>query len=291
MELPWRQDVAGSGHHRGCVEATRASPPEMDFTKEPLMRRTFSWRSIALSTAMLTGSGACYGEEFAPFANAEYTAAAPTAVDESSASSAPASAELRAILDRLERQERELNSLRSAVNDRAIPAQEASFADAAADDKKKADAGPLKKIDTIVKPTATIFGRLVFDHIAYEDDPALVAATGVDRLNETGFSTVRLGAKGNVYENVLYQVEVEFEGTEVDYKDVYVDVTNAPALGTIRVGHFREPYSVEENSSNLYNTFMERSSARGAFVPSRNFGLMAFDYIAENDNWSCRRVS
>jgi phosphate-selective porin OprO/OprP len=195
-------------------------------------------------------------------------------------------ADVRLMIERLDR---EVQSLRSQLDHQrqtqAHPA--ANLADAtaeAAQDKKPQS--PLKKIDIISKPVMVIQGRMFFDHIMYEDDPALFAATGVDRLNETGFNTVRIGAKGTIYENVTYDMDVEFEGTETDFKDIYVEFLNAPYLGTIRLGHFKEFFSLEEITSSRFITFMQRSSAHGAFVPSRNFGIMAYNYIAEDDNWS-----
>ena len=57
--------------------------------------------------------------------------------------------------------------------------------------------------------------------------------------------------------------------------DVYVDVKELPWLGHIRVGHFKEPFSLEDYGTNdVYQTFMERSSANDAFSPNRNFGVM-----------------
>lgn len=238
------------------------------------MRQRCWWRTLALSASFAFTGGLTAAQAQESYGEA-YAEPAPVSASESSA-------ELRAILARLDAQERELNSLRSLVNQ--TPAKEASLsADAAAD---TAADGPCKKVDIVSKPSFAVFGRLFFDHIMYEDDPALVAATGVDRLNETGFNTARLGGKGTVYENVIGQVEVEFEGSEVDFKDVFIEVTNAPALGTVRVGHFKEPFSLEELTSSRFITFMNRSLPHSAFVPSRNFGVMASNYILENENWS-----
>jgi phosphate-selective porin OprO/OprP len=204
-------------------------------------------------------------------------------------------ADVRAMIERMDRMDREVQSLRSQLEqERQIKAQPAAntaggmLADAAASQPAAPQdaGGALKEIEIISKPTVTVFGRMFFDHIMYEDDPPLVAATGVDRLNETGFDTIRIGAKGNAYENVLYQVEVEFEGTETDFKDCYIEANNAPYLGNVRVGHFRENFSLEETTSSRFITWMERSIAHSALVPSRSFGLMAYDEFPENDNWS-----
>jgi phosphate-selective porin OprO/OprP len=231
-----------------------------------------------LSAAMVLGggiSGAAAQEPY--YSDAPYAAAQP----------ADSTAELRAAIDRLGR---EVDDLRGQLQDqRQTRGASAVAADTAAD-AAAADApqSPLKKIEIVSKPSMTIEGRMYFDHIMFEDHPALVPPTpgGIDRLNETGFNTIRFGAKGTIYENVLYAAEVEFEGSETDFKDIYIELTNAPILGNVRVGHFKEPFSIEEQTSSRFITFMNRSLINGAFVPARNFGVMAYDIIADDDNWS-----
>jgi phosphate-selective porin OprO/OprP len=192
--------------------------------------------------------------------------------------------EVTALRQRLDAYETELREMRARINDQSST-QFASLADDKAKSEEKKDE-VFKPAELITKPTITVFGRIFFDHIMYDDDPGLVTATGIDRQNETGFNTIRLGAKGNVYENVLYQVEVEFEGSETDFKDCYIEASSLALLGNVRVGHFKEPYSLEEMTSSRFITFMQRSVAHGAFVPSRNFGVMAYDYLGENEDIS-----
>ncbi len=243
------------------------------------MRQRCWWRTLALSASFALTGSITAAQAQVPYGEA-YAEPAPVSAEENSA-------EFRAILARLDAQERELNSLRSLVN-QGTPAREASLLGddgAAAHAGGSAEAG-CQRVDITSKPSFSVFGRMFFDHIMYEDDPALAAATGVDRLNETGFNTARLGAKGQIYENIKGQVEVEFEGSETDFKDTYIEVANAPLLGNVRVGHFKEPFSLEELTSSRFITFMNRSLPHSAFAPSRNYGVMAYDYIRENENWS-----
>ncbi|MEX0641289.1 MAG: hypothetical protein WD468_01235, partial [Pirellulales bacterium] len=187
------------------------------------MRKRCWWRSATLSAALIMGTAATGSLAQEPYVDAPYAPAAQ-ATDEA--------ADLRLRIDQLGK---ELADLRTQVRDQAQTksASLSTEADAAAD-AADAPKSPLKKVDIIVKPVVQVEGRMFFDHIMYEDDAALVGATGVDRLNETGFNTVRLGLKGTIYENVLYDFEVEFEGTEVDYKDISVTMTNLPILGNVR---------------------------------------------------------
>ncbi len=128
-----------------------------------------------------------------------------------------------------------------------------------------------KQVDILEKPSVTLTGRMHIDHVMFDEPPSLG-----DRENETGFDTVRLGAKGKVYENVAYRVQVEFEGDEVDYKDVFIDYLWLSSAGGLRVGHYKEPFSLEQLTSSRFITFMERSLPHNAFVPERNWGLMLY---------------
>ena len=49
-------------------------------------------------------------------------------------------------------------------------------------------------------------------------------------------------------------------------------MTDLPLLQTIRIGHFKEPASLEELVSSNHITFMERS-VLNAFIPARNVGV------------------
>ncbi len=77
---------------------------------------------------------------------------------------------------------------------------------------------------------------------------------------------------GELYERVIWKSQFDFAGSEVNAKDVYIGVKGLGFLGTAKVGHFKEPYSLEELTSDNYITFMERALP-SVFNPSRNFGL------------------
>ncbi len=149
--------------------------------------------------------------------------------------------------------------------------------------KKKEDTelGLPKKIDIISKPTFTPTGRIYFDGVTYNDDEATKAFFNTDRENELGFRTFRIGGKGNIYENLIYSMEVELRGgpNAVSFKDIYMEQQSIPGIGHFRAGHFKEPIGLEEFGSDLFNTFMEKSPATQAFAPSRNFGVMAWDTV------------
>jgi phosphate-selective porin OprO/OprP len=100
-----------------------------------------------------------------------------------------------------------------------------------------------------------------------EDDFPELKGTGVE------FRRARLYTSGTVYGSVDFKVQYDFAGGDADFKDVYLGLKGVPSVGHIKVGHMKEPFSLEELTSSKYITFMERALPN-AFAPSRNTGFM-----------------
>jgi phosphate-selective porin OprO/OprP len=139
------------------------------------------------------------------------------------------------------------------------------------------------KIDTIVKPTFQPMGRISFDGVTYDDGDATKEFFHTDRENELGFRSARIGGRGNIYENLIYNLEVELRGTNsaIAYKDIYMEQQSLPYVGHFRVGHFKEPIGMEEFQNDAFLMFMEKSPATSTFAPGRNFGMMIWDTTDE----------
>ena len=91
------------------------------------------------------------------------------------------------------------------------------------------------------------------------------------------FRRARIHILGTIYDNVEFKAEYDFAGSNtVKFKDVYVGLINLPYVGGIRVGQFKEPFGLEEITSDLFVTFMERSLAN-TLVPSYNPGIMVYN--------------
>jgi phosphate-selective porin OprO/OprP len=179
----------------------------------------------------------------------------------------------------LEQTIRDMQQVKTAAAEESLPA---------AKGKDDAPKDTCKQLDPIIKPTFNFHGRVYFDGVTYSDDPADTAYFHTDRNNEIGFRTFRIGGNGNIYENLYYNIEFEVRGTNsaIQYKDIYMEQQNIPGIGHFRAGHFKEPIGLEEFTSDLYLTFMEKSPATKAFAPARNFGVMAWDTVDD-----CQDVS
>jgi len=147
------------------------------------------------------------------------------------------------------------------------------------------------------RPTVKVGGRIMADWAVFDQSPSNVASYGYwgDR-NE--FRRARIFLSGDAFHVIDYKLQMDFAdnpSTPTDgsiytgaiqstsFKDVYITLKELPWLGHVRVGHFKEPFGLEQLTSAKYITFMERSLCdENAIVPARNSGVMAFD-CSENE--------
>jgi phosphate-selective porin OprO and OprP len=95
-----------------------------------------------------------------------------------------------------------------------------------------------------------------------------------DSLEGFGTQIRRFGMllEGRVYQWWEFGIGVELSGGDIFIEDAWVGVRDVAGLEFIRVGHQKEPFSLEEQTSDLFTTFMERGLPN-VFVPSWNTGV------------------
>ncbi len=118
----------------------------------------------------------------------------------------------------------------------------------------------------------TIGGRIQADFATYKDP------VGVNLADGAQFRRARLFVKGG-FDDFHYKSQVDFAGNSVTVQDMYLEYTGLPV--NIRLGNANEPFTMEDNTSSKYVTFMERAMIN-AFAPGRNMGLM---FSAHGDRW------
>ncbi len=124
------------------------------------------------------------------------------------------------------------------------------------------------------KMSVTPGGRIYLDTAAFDQDP--IDRARHDEQNGVELRTARMFLKGTGFNVFKYKIQYDFSGkTSVKAKDVYIAVTDLPLLQNVQVGHFKEPFSLDELTSSRFITFMERNVAGGALAPARRFGVMA----------------
>lgn len=124
-------------------------------------------------------------------------------------------------------------------------------------------------------------GRLMADFALFDEDDAL---SGLGFEDGAELRRARLFMSGTIYDRVEFKAQFDFaDGASAEPKDVYVGFLDVGPLDRIRVGHFKEPYSLEELMSSKYLTFLERSLPILAFTPVRNTGVMIG---ADDERWT-----
>lgn len=121
-----------------------------------------------------------------------------------------------------------------------------------------------------------IGGRVMVDAAVYDKDKTSLG-TGAE------IRRARLFAKGTVYNDWFYKAQIDFAGNEVSLKDVYMGYQGYDPV-KITIGNHKEPFSLEEQTSSKYITFMERGLPN-AFSPGRDTGISVSSH---GEKWGAR---
>jgi phosphate-selective porin OprO/OprP len=113
-------------------------------------------------------------------------------------------------------------------------------------------------------------GRIMNDWAVIYQDDGLVDA-GSNWITGTELRRARLYVEGTLFDRMIFKTQYDFAGGQVALKDVYVGMKDLGPIDESKVGHFKEPFSLEELTSSKYITFMERALPN-VFAPSRNTG-------------------
>lgn len=112
-----------------------------------------------------------------------------------------------------------------------------------------------------------------------------------DEQDGAEFRRARLSLTGRAFDYLDFRAEFDFAAdapgeSAGKFREVFLGISPLPYLGSVRVGHFKEPFSLEEVGTDNATTFMERGLPN-ALVPSYNMGL-AFQRTFARDRlqWS-----
>ena len=176
---------------------------------------------------------------------------------------------------------------------------EARVAELEAARNKAADQEAVAKAEARSKPTANFVGVIDFDTVAFTQDEnsKIQFPPGADVRNAVGFRRARIGATGDAFDVCDYRIEMDFAPfvnvrnaadtssliiPETALKSTWIGLKDVPYLGSVRVGHIKEPFSLDDLTRDRYGTFMERSLVdEAAFVPGRSPGIQAGNYMLD----------
>ena len=187
-------------------------------------------------------------------------AAAPTAEEEL----AVMRAQLQALTSRIDQLETELEQTQAANADQdAVIAANAEAVAKPAPEAKPA--AQLEKSGWTFNPR----GRLMFD-VGTLGAPE---STGADDGFGNEVRRARLGASGDIPGGFGYKFELDFAGNEVEAADAILTYEDGPL--EVAIGHHNNFQSLEELTSSLHTSFIERAAFTDAFGFERRIGLSA----------------
>ncbi len=114
-------------------------------------------------------------------------------------------------------------------------------------------------------------GRIQFDLFGINQNALL--SDEFEAQNGAEFRRLRWYTSGTLYGNIKFKLQFDFSNGDAGVKDTYIEVTKIPWIGNFRVGHFKQPFGLEMQTSSKYVLFMERGLTN-AFTPERDLGLM-----------------
>ena len=144
--------------------------------------------------------------------------------------------------------------------------------------------------------TAGINGRMQVDSQSNLDQNLVgqygnyISANGVPATLNDGAALrrARLGVEGTFFKNSFYKFEYDFtRGNGLNaggITDAYIGHTFSKPF-SLKVGAFKEPFSLEEATSNRYTTFIERNMAVNAFVDNMNTYKVGVGANFVQDRW------
>jgi len=127
-------------------------------------------------------------------------------------------------------------------------------------------------------PTVAINGVFQADMGYFHQDDNSLREFGRMK-NGADFRRARLSAKGAVTDHTNYFFQMDFGSFgRPTFTDLWVEQTDVPLFGNVRIGQWKQPFSLEVVSSFRYTTFMERSLLFQAFTPFRHLGVGFYDH-------------
>lgn len=145
-------------------------------------------------------------------------------------------------------------------------------------------------------PKMQLFGRIHLDYWAFPRTDDVIYPLEADSANPSGnpqdnvtFRRMRIGVKGDLFDNMFYKYEGEFAGgTSPSYRDAYFGFKDVPYLNTVIIGNHKRPYGLDHLNSSRHNVFIERPFIVESFnQDARRIGVSS-NGISEDQNWNWR---
>jgi phosphate-selective porin OprO/OprP len=133
----------------------------------------------------------------------------------------------------------------------------------------------LESIDK--KNKLRVGGRIHWDNAFFADDEF----GGKSLEDGDVFRRTRFYLSGQIQGRYDFKMQYDFAGGDAAFKDVYFGIKDVPVLGDVRVGQFKEPFSLEEMASSNDIASIERANVN-RLAPSRSAGIMLYNDYADS---------
>lgn len=173
-------------------------------------------------------------------------------------------------------------------SDASLKKLQTDYDELAAEVKELREAEARKKEKSASTFTFKMGGQLVMDMLWFAQSAESRATVG-DANDVFDFRRARLYATGELSDRWFYATGFDFAQGSGDngrpvFLDNFIGVKDLDYIGTLRIGHFFEPFTLERSGSNRNTMFMERSLV-DLFAPSRNIGIMAHKQSESKAFW------
>jgi phosphate-selective porin OprO/OprP len=123
-------------------------------------------------------------------------------------------------------------------------------------------------------------GRIHYDLSWLDIDDSL----GLDDADGAQFRRARMFVSLDV-DDFFMKAEYDFAGQDVDFNDVWIGRYDVLGSADLKVGHMKEPFSLDYLTSANNITFLERSLMESLTL-GRNTGAQLSDTLGESANWA-----
>ena len=145
-----------------------------------------------------------------------------------------------------------------------------------------------KKEDAASKPTFKINGRIHADNWDFLEssdginnfEHPIGPAVGTDPEDVFAFRRIRLEMKGDILENMLWRVQIDFNNpSSAEMKDVYLGFKELPYNQELLIGNQKRPLGLDHLNSSRFNVFLERPLVVETFnSDARRPGICMYGY-------------
>jgi phosphate-selective porin OprO/OprP len=142
--------------------------------------------------------------------------------------------------------------------------------------------------------TMKIFGRIHLDSWTFTDSDDGINVfengdPGDDPANNLEFRRARIGMSGDVHDDMLYKLEIDFgHPDDFAFKDMYFGFKDLGVLQTLLIGNQKRPYGLDHLNSSRFNVFIERPFIiEGVNQDARRLGVTSYG-TTEDKAWNWR---